>query len=911
MKFAFEDIVKITGGNVQGSAVDSVEGFESGVGNSVSGEISSSPDLRKPEFIGGNVICSVVFDTRKLWSAETSSTLFVALKGVRDGHTFLGEAYRAGVRMFLVSRYESQWMSQFPGALFLVVADTLVALQQWAAWHRKQLTGVVVGITGSNGKTIVKEWLGTLFKGDFSMGKSPRSYNSQLGVALSLLDIPLGTQLSLLEVGISGAGDMESLHAMVQPNLAVITHLGEAHAEGFSSMEEKAKCKVALAAGADVVVYPYDLEVVRTEVSKLKSRNVLMKTIHWGWAEGAQFRITEVEVLSAGDFSAADFSAGIAASNPISSAGGQRIHFVHRGTSHQLDIPFMDSASVSNAMSCLSVLQALERWDPEHLSRFMQLPHLENRLQFVAGRLGNYILNDSYSADLESLGVALDMLKRQSPNLPLMAILGSFEQTGMEVSDLRDSILRMLSNYGVREAVFVGMEFRDLGSVPASGELNLGVGATAISGGLSNLKKGDRKLGVSDFGLEKVWQFDTVAALLDSAVLSGIASQSILIKGSRSTGLESVANRMQARLHQTRLEINLNALKNNYLYFKQRVGEGKKVMCMVKAFGYGSGSFESARALQALAVDYLGVAYIDEGIALRNAGITVPIMVMNADGGAVWQMQEYQLEPVIYSFQSLEALIRSGAQGLKLHVEIDTGMHRLGFAPDDMGELGLRIRDLDLDIEVASVFSHLAASETSGSDNFTLRQLDVFDAAASALEQGLGYTVLKHIENTGGILRFGDGRFTMVRLGIGLYGVDPRGGLGEADLQPVTRWVSTISQVQIVKAGDGVGYGMHGVSDKDREIAVIAAGYADGLWRTDGQGNSSVWMNGVEAPFVGNICMDMAMVDVTGLNCKPGDEVELFGENLRVETLAQRRSTIPYEVLTAVSQRVARVYVEE
>jgi len=582
-------------------------------------------------------------------------------------------------------------------------------------------------------------------------------------------------------------------------------------------------------------------------------------------------------------------SAGDSGSNPISEAGGQRIHFVHRGTSHQLDIPFMDSASVSNAMTCLCVLQALERWDPSHLDRFMQLPYLENRLQFVAGRLGNYILNDSYSADLESLGVALDMLKRQSPNLPLMSILGSFEQTGMNISDLRDSILRMLSNYGVREAVFVGVEFRGLGSVLASGELDLGEG---------------------DFGLEKIWQFDTVAALMDSAVLSGIVSQSILIKGSRNSGLERVANRMQARLHQTRLEINLNALKNNYLYFKQRVGADKKVMCMVKAFGYGSGSFESARALQALAVDYLGVAYIDEGIALRNAGITVPIMVMNADGGAAWQMQEYQLEPVVYSFQSLEALIRSGVQGLKIHVEIDTGMHRLGFAPADMGELGLRIKDLDLAIEVASVFSHLAASETSDSDNFTLGQLEVFSAAAAVLETGLGYTVLKHIENTGGILRFADARFTMVRLGIGLYGVDPR-GLVEAALQPVTRWVSTISQVQLVKAGEGVGYGMHGVSNRDREVAVIAAGYADGLWRADGQANSGVWIKGVEAPFVGNICMDMAMVDVTGLNCKPGDEVELFGENLRVETLAQRRFTIPYEVLTAVSQRVARVYVEE
>jgi alanine racemase len=873
VRFAFDDIVKVTGGKVQESSEGIVERGT------------------------GTMIRSVVFDTRKLWMSDTTSTLFVALVAVRDGHDFIAEAYRSGVRFFLVSRFDSNWILQFNDAKFLVVDDTLLALQRWSTWHRNALSGVVIGITGSNGKTIIKEWLGNLFKGDFSMAKSPRSYNSQLGVALSLLDIPLGTQLSLLEVGISGSGDMSSLHAMVQPNLAVITHLGDAHREGFSSIEEKARCKVSLADGADVVIYPFDLELVRTEVSKLKSRNPMMKTIHWGWQEGAQFRITEVEVLSA-----ADLSAGVSGSNPISEAGGQRIHFVHRGTSHQLDIPFMDSASVSNAMSCLSVLQALERWDPDHLSRFLQLPHLENRLQFVAGRGGNYILNDSYSADLESLGVALDMLKRQSPNLPLMSILGSFEQTGMEFSDLRDNILRMLSNYGIGQAIFVGKEYRGLVGevldVAGSGMTNSGVSGVELS----------RALGSS---LSKIWQFDSVAALLDSAVLSGIASQSILIKGSRNSGLERVASRLQSRLHQTRLEINLNALKNNYLYFKQRVGEGKKVMCMVKAFGYGSGSFESARALQALAVDYLGVAYIDEGIALRNAGITVPIMVMNADAGAAWQMQEYRLEPVIYSFESLEGLLRSGVQGLKVHVEVDTGMHRLGFSPLDIDRLSIRLRDCESALEVVSVFSHLAASESSTSDDFTRVQLDVFSKAASQLEQILGRSILKHIENTGGILRFDDSRFDMVRLGIGLYGVDPRGGLAEVALQPVTRMISTISQVQRVKAGEGVGYGMHGVSDMDREIAVIAAGYADGLWRADGQGNSGVWVRGVEATFVGNICMDMSMIDVTGLNCKPGDEVELFGNHLRVEAIAQRRNTIPYEVLTSVSQRVARVYVEE
>jgi alanine racemase len=337
---------------------------------------------------------------------------------------------------------------------------------------------------------------------------------------------------------------------------------------------------------------------------------------------------------------------------------------------------------------------------------------------------------------------------------------------------------------------------------------------------------------------------------------------------------------------------------------------------MVKAFGYGSGSFESASALQALAVDYLGVAYVDEGIALRNAGITVPIMVMNVDAEAAWQLQEYGLEPVVFSLESLRGLMASGVSGLKLHVEVDTGMHRLGFAASEMVAVVEMLRgvvsktSIESSFVVASVFSHLAASEDGGSDDFTMKQMAVFAGAAAVLEEGLGYKVLKHIENTGGILRFGDARFDMVRLGIGLYGVDPRGVLG-VGLMPVTRWVSTISQVQMVKAGEGVGYGMHGVSGVDREIAVIAAGYADGLWRADGRSRSGVWVKGVEAPFVGNICMDMAMVDVTGLGCVAGDEVELFGEHLRVETVADRRGTIPYEVLTSVSQRVARVYLEE
>ncbi len=798
------------------------------------------------EVLAGAEVVDLVFDARKLWGLEPSGAMFLALKGRRDGHDFVGQAYAAGVRYFLVSRYEAVWEGLYAGAVFLVVEDVLVALQLMASWHRGRLSGVVMGITGSNGKTIVKEWLWELLKDDFSVGKSPRSYNSGLGVALSLLNVAAGTEVALLEAGISARGEMDVLGGMMRPNMVVLTHLGEAHAEGFASLEEKAQEKVKLAAGADVVVYPYDQGLLRSALGALRAQQPMMKLISWGWQEGANFRLVKVEAVGS----------------------MQAISFVYRGTEHRFEIPFMDQASVSNAMSCLCALVALERWDEAHLARFRVLPRLENRLQFMAGRNGNYVLNDSYSADLESLGVALDMLKRQSPNLPMSVVLGGFEQTGMEVGALRMRLMEVVKGFGVEEVIWVGREY---------------------------------------VGMEGL-VFEDMEGLLGSAWLGGVSGRAILVKGSRSSGLERVVSRLQARLLQTRLEIHLGALKHNFLHFKRLAGEGKKVMCMVKAFGYGSGSFESASALQALAVDYLGVAYVDEGIALRNAGITVPIMVMNVDAGAAWQLQEYGLEPVVFSMESVRGLMDSGVGGLRLHVEVDTGMHRLGFAASEMEDLlGVLAGS---SFRVASVFSHLAASEDGDSDAFTAKQMDVFAGAAAVLEGGLGYGVLKHIENTGGILRFGDARFDMVRLGIGLYGVDPRGVVG-VGLQPVTRWVSTISQVQRVKAGEGVGYGMHGVSEHDREIAVIAAGYADGLWRADGRGVSGVWVKGVEAKFVGNICMDMAMVDVTGLGCVAGDEVELFGEHLRVETVAARRGTIPYEVLTSVSQRVARVYLEE
>lgn len=848
---------------------------------------------------GYSHIGSIVFDTRKLWVIEAQmanpitgskhislAPLFVALIGRRNGHDFIGSAYEGGVRVFLVSHYDIQWQIQYPDAQFLAVDDVLLALQEWAKWHRSLMSSLVIGIAGSNGKTIVKEWLGELLAKDFTVYKSPRSFNSQLGVALSVLEIETAVEVSIIEAGISSQNGMKTLQKMVQANLVVLTHLGDAHSSGFESMEQKAIEKVSLAQGADVLVYPFDNKVLRSAVDALKKKQPLMKTIHWGWQEGATMRVLHIQVLN----------------------GNQEIIFVNRGTEHCLVIPFLDSASVSNAMSCLCVLTALERWDSSHIQQFLQLPRLENRLLMAKGKRGNYILNDSYSADLESLGVALDMLKRQSPNLPLVAILGDFEQMELHHSFVCSGIKQLLQSYGVSKLLAVGKLFA--------------------------CEK-------TQFADMVVTFFPDMPSLLASSSLSELSEKAILVKGARKLGLERVVSQLQERFHQTQLEINLGALKNNYLYFQTLLPEGVKTMCMVKAFGYGSGSFESARALQALGLHYLGVAYVDEGIALRKAGIVLPIMVMSSNASDICVLQEYGLEPVMYSKESLEGFIQSGINSIGIHLEIDTGMHRLGFSPETL--LG-SVRMLPKGIRVASVFSHLSASEDAASDSFTRNQLDVFSKVALEVEQLLGYSTLKHIQNTGAILRFYDPRFNAVRLGIGLYGIDPRGNVQEnlqrnrkgdfqdhpkdssqnhpqpnslnvnqevLQLQPVARWLTTIIQIQKVAAGEGVGYGMKDSVTHDRDIATIAVGYADGLSRRDGNGQSGVWINKKERPFVGNICMDMSMIDVTGLLCHPGDEVEIFGLHIPVETLAKRRGTIPYEVLTDVSQRVVRVYVEE
>lgn len=825
----------------------------------------TTSDTANSHQLGNRWVSRVLFDTRQinLTDKAVGETLFLALKDKRDGHDFVESAYQLGIKQFLVKDFRSEWQ-RFEDCVFYAVSDVLMALQQLAVWYRSTLTMPVVGITGSNGKTVVKEWLFEVFKDDFGgVYRSPRSFNSQLGVAISILEIPKDCGLAIIEAGISAPGEMRALQQMIKPNLVVFTHLGDAHGAGFLNDQEKAQEKLILAEGADVLIFPFDSSPVKISAADLKKRFPLMKTMTWGLEEGASFRLLPFET------------------------GDHTIRFVHRATTHTIPLSQTDLASRENTMSVLLALAAFERWDDSHISAIAQLPRLKNRLSMLHGKRGNVVLNDTYSADMESLAVALEFLHQQSPHQEKVAILADFDQITSDRSSWVHRVKALLDRYKIHRLYLIGPVFSEQQPL---------------------------------FGDKQILVFSNTEALLASNQLEVLSNTGILVKGAHRFGLDRVVDLLQEKHHGTYLEIDLSAIAHNYKYYRSLLFAGTKIMCMVKAFGYGSGTYEAAKRLDSLGVDYLGVAYVDEGISLRSAGVKSPIMVMNVDSSHWRLLVENDLEPVIYStelFSDLMNFVYSSNEGqthcsisapMKIHLELDTGMHRLGFNP---GEAVTKLNEIiDSRVEIASVFSHLSASEDSNCDNFTLQQIEQFNGEVEAIERKLGYKVLKHIDNSAGISRFPQAHFSMVRLGIGLYGIDGSGAC-EGKLIPVNRLVTEVSQVRKVKAGDGIGYGMHDISDSDRIIAVIKMGYADGLLRADGKGVGMVWISGRRAPIVGNVCMDMAMVDVTGIaHCEAGVEVEVFGRNITVEEVAIRRNTIPYEVLTSVSQRVARVFIE-
>jgi alanine racemase len=788
------------------------------------------------------------FDSRRI--AEPENTLFFALSGVsRSGADFVKSAWEKGVRHFVVPKgFDTQG---YAAGCFIEHENVLQALQTLATAHRNKFTGPVIGITGSNGKTIVKEWLFQLLGSEFQAYRSPRSYNSQVGVAVSLLGIESWHKMAIIEAGISQPGEMEKLHAMIRPSLAICTHLGSAHDEGFADKQLKATEKARIFYGADVVVYPYDSAEMRAAVGSLRASQPMTKFISWGREEGSSYRIAKESLH----------------------AGSTEIQFVYRGSTHAIRIPFADKASVDNAMTCLCTLAAFERWDEQHITAFASLEPLENRMSFTEGKNGNYLVNDSYSNDPDSLEVALDFLIRQQPDMPHTVILSDLDQSDPDKNRLYQRVADLLRAKGTETLLGVGNGL--------SGHAHLFDGIACFF-------------------------FPDTASLLSSGAVQSLHKQAVLIKGSRRFMFEQVYDVLKKQLHKTWLRIDLDNLRFNYSLFKNRLSGKTKIMAMVKAFGYGSGSFEAARTLQFLGADYLAVAYADEGVALREAGIKTPIMVMNSPVADIAANVGHSLEPVIFNVAGLESCMLLPA-GSRIHLELDTGMHRLGF---DLSDAVSALDKLPSHIIVASVFSHLVASEDAAHDEFTRLQIDKFKTVAAAIEQRLGYTVLKHILNTGGILRFPEAAMDMVRLGIGLYGVDPSAD-NESGLKPVTSLLTTISQLREVEAGESIGYGRRAVSDRNRIIATLPVGYADGLRRALGNEQGSVWINGQVAPLVGSICMDMCMADVTGLDCTVGSTVEIFGNHIPVAQIAAACETIPYEILTGISPRVPRVYVGE
>lgn len=792
---------------------------------------------------GEREIAHLLYDSRKI--QQPANALFFAIKTTHnDGHRYIAEAYKKGVRAFVVS--EKITLNE---AVVLEVADTLGALQTLAVHHRSRFHLPVIGITGSNGKTIVKEWLNQILETDFSIVRSPKSFNSQIGVPLSVWEINAGHTLGIFEAGISHRGEMKNLEQIIQPTIGVLTNLGEAHSEGFTSREEKLGEKLALFRQCNRVVGPKKLLA-----------HLERPALTWSLEEEADLRIISVRT-----------------------AGGRTtIRGVYHEKEIDIEIPFSDEAAVQNAITCLCVLLALGLDPADFVPRFLNLHPVDMRLQLHHAINNCLLINDSYSADLTSLKIALHFLDQQSSGRNRTVILSDFVETGQAETSLYKEIAQLLKIYGIRKVIAIGSQ----------------VGP----------------------GLERwlpsvtIQRFSSTEEFVDQFRSSQFAGEIILLKGARRFGFEAIAALFEQKLHGTVLQINLSALAHNLKAYQEILQPTTRIMAMVKAFSYGSGGAEIASVLQFHNTAFLGVAYADEGIDLVRAGITLPIMVMNPEPASYGAIVDHSLQPVLYSLPLLrdfeEFVKTQGLTQYPVHIEVETGMNRLGFPPGKIGEVADYLAAGGT-LRMQSLFSHLAASEEAGQDAFTQQQARRFREAAAVLEQSLGYPFLRHIANSAAIVRHPHLQMDMVRLGIGLYGIEPDAE-GKLSLEPVATLRSTIAQIKAVEAGESVSYNRRGVVYRPSRIATVRIGYADGYSRRFSNGMGKMWVRGRLAPVIGTVCMDMTMLDVTDIDgVKEGDDVILFGKELPVQDVAAWAGTIPYEIMTAVSQRVKRVYYYE
>lgn len=804
------------------------------------------------------LINDLLTDSRSLF--KTEATLFFALKSKRNnGHRYIAELYEKGLRSFVISDTGCD-INNYPDADFILVDDTLNALQLLAATYRKKFDIPVIGITGSNGKTIIKEWLYQMLTPEMRVVRSPKSYNSQIGVPLSVWQLDSSYQLAIFEAGISKPEEMTKLQKIIQPTIGIFTNIGEAHNENFINKQQKIGEKLKLFTKVRTLIYCSDHQ----EIQEIIIRSEILdniKTFTWSRKQPADLKITEI--LRLGNLKT-------------------EIHAVFQNEKSSITIPFIDDASIENAIHCWAAMLCQGIAQPVIASGMQTLSPIAMRLELIEGINNCTVINDSYNSDIVSLNIALDFLNQHAYQKNKTVILSDMLQSGRSEIYLYGKISEMLKQKKVNHLIGIGQ---------------------AIS----------RQ--AEQFDLEKEF-YQTTEEFLQKCSFSKFQHQIILLKGARIFEFERISQALQQKAHETVFEISLNALIHNLNYYRAKIKPSTKLMAMVKASSYGNGSFEIANALQFHKVDYLAVAYADEGIELRRAGISLPIMVMNPDEDSFDGIISYHLEPEIYSFRILELLENAIKRNLiprnkpvKIHLKLDTGMHRLGFCEPETGELIQRIK-ANQRIYAGSVFTHLAASDLPEHDDFTKFQISLFEKTSGQIISELGYPILRHVLNTAGISRFPDAQFDMVRLGIGLYGISPFTS-EQPELQNVSSLKSTISQLKKISKGETIGYNRTGIATGDMLVATVPIGYADGLSRRLSNGCGHLMVNQKLVPVVGNICMDMCMIDVTGLNVKEGDEVVIFDSRRSIIQLAKEMETIPYEVLTAISRRVKRVYFQE
>ena len=797
-------------------------------------------------------------DSRSLCFPE--ETLFFALKSARnDGHRYIEDLYRRGVRNFVVESNSkfSVLNSQLEGANFLVVPSPLEALQRLAERHRDEFDCPIVGITGSNGKTMVKEWLYQLLSPQMTVTRSPKSYNSQIGVPLSIWLLNDQTQVGLFEAGISEPGEMDALHDIIQPTIGVLTSLGAAHQENFRSLEEKCMEKLQLFKGAKVIAYNSDDDIVSRCIRRSGYQGEKI-----GWSRE-------------------NISAPLYIEQVTSETSSTRVSYIYKGSRGEYQLPFYDEASLQCSFACAAIALYLGVAPDQLAERMMTLEPVAMRLEVKEGQRGCTLINDSYNSDINSLGIALDFMSRRvNDPCRFTLVLSDIFQSGMPPVELYREVSSLCQKRNISKLIGIGPNITSQRAV---------------------------------FSVGEEYFFATTDDFLHSDVFRHLHDEVVLIKGARPFGFDRITERLEQKVHETILEVNLNALVDNLNYYRSFMKPETKLVCMVKADAYGAGAVEVAKTLQDHRVDYLAVAVADEGVTLRRHGITQNIMIMNPEMTAFKTMFDYDLEPEVYSFRLMDALIQAaekqGITGWPVHIKLDTGMHRLGFDPEkDMDALIHRLQHQNAIIP-RSVFSHFVGSDSVDFDRFSAEQFRKFDTASAKLQAAFSHKILRHICNSAGIVHFPERHLDMCRLGLGLYGYDPMGA--DAPLRPVSTLKTTILQLRRVPKEETVGYSRKGILKRDSLIAAIPIGYADGLSRHLGRGAGYCLVNGQKAPYVGNICMDVAMIDVTDIPCQEGDSVEIFGDHLPVDVLSNVLDTIPYEVLTAVSGRVKKVYFQD